>query len=127
MATPSHEQQQHVTSSTKNRTAHQTTTNDVFSRLDNKRGDVFSRLDNKHSLIKSVDQCGDDDSKEVTSSLSLDTQQQQQITTVISKRRIKLTDIKDNNNAMTSSLPSAPAHVISVHHPPTTKVVGDNC
>ena len=92
---------------------------DVFSRLDNRRDGVFSRLDNRDSLIN-TDGRHSNDSNEMTS--SLETIQQQPITTIISKRRIKLMDVKDNT--ISSSPP--PAHVTSIHQPPTNKVVCDN-
>ena len=92
------------------------THDDVFSRLDNRRDGVFSRLDTKNS---SNDRHSNN-SDEVTSSLET-TQQQQPIATVISKRKIKLTEIKDN--AASSSPPPPPAHVTSVYQPPTNKVV----
>ena len=111
-----------ATTTANKRTTHHTS-DDVFSRLDNRRDGVFSRLDTKRS-IKSTADCHDDSSNEVTSQ-ALDTtqdQQQQPITTVISKRRIKLTDIKDNIDATPSS------HVTTIHQPthqpPTNKVVG---
>ena len=96
------------------------TSDDVFSRLDNRRDGVFSRLDAKPSVMKTTG-CHGDDSNEVTSQ-SLDAQQQQQqqpITTLISKRRIKLTDIKDNVTSSSS------AHATSIHQPPANKVVCD--
>ena len=110
---------------TNKRAAHHS--NDVFSRLDDRRDGVFSRLDTKHS-IKDPNGSHGNDSNGVTSQSSDTTEQQhQQITTVISKRRIKLTDIKDNVTS-SSSLPAhvtSSAHVIPIYQPPANRVVGN--
>ena len=122
VAMPTTTSDEHLTSpSTKSRTAHHAN-DDVFSRLDNRRDGVFSRLDNRNSFAKS-DYSHSNDSNEVTSSLDTTQPPQQPITTIISKRRIKLTDIKDN--AISSSPPST-GYVTSVHQPPTNKVVCHN-
>ena len=109
---------------TNKRAAHHS--NDVFSRLDDRCDGVFSRLDTKRS-IKDPNGSHGNDSNGVTSQSSDTTEQHQQITTVISKRRIKLTDIKDNVTS-SSSLPAhvtSSAHVIPIYQPPANRVVGN--
>ena len=91
--------------------------NDVFSRLDDRSDGVFSRF-KRSSLTKNDDHHGSD-SNEMTS--SFDTQQQQQpIATVINKRRIKLTDVKDYANSSPS------IRVTSFHQPPANKIVSES-
>ena len=103
-----------LSSSTTKKSTHHGT-NDVFSRLDDRNDGVFSRLE-RSSLAKNDDHHGSDSNEMIS---SFDAQQQQPIATVINKRRIKLTDVKDNAN----SLPSI--RVAAFHQPPANRIVSE--